>query len=284
MHLPKAAKWQLIDPRIFCGLLGGDDPPFGVMEINFSTRLGTCWYGWKSGTISNMTMLGIGKFTAGYTFGSKTGEFEATLRDDGYLMLKFSGDYKDETYARPLELSVWSPKRMAVLTCVGNPGWPGGPGHSGLVADHMTFNFQIVNMTGHQSGWEVEIAKDYFNKSENRARPIVIQELNMELVSAEKAMTYIQGSMLADEDYASSGVCSQQAANALSAAVKSFSVGGIDTPLNLYQAVKAHGFVTRSYYLWHPSESGDLQSRWLEEISEHFYGEPMSTGPSCLGW
>lgn len=143
---------------------------------------------------------------------------------------------------------VRSYRRAALLTCVVNYGGM-GPGHTAIVLDDQVFTFEKVwgsYLVSDSSGWrQVDLAA-YL--AENTYRPVVVQEL-ASTCDPDKVYNYIYTSDLGDADYGSSGVCSQQAVNAISAGVTGgIGVWGPNFPWEVYMAVKFSGHVTSSYY------------------------------------
>ncbi|QQS12526.1 MAG: hypothetical protein IPK81_24170 [Rhodospirillales bacterium] len=140
-------------------------------------------------------------------------------------------------------------RRAALLTCVTNLGGI-GPGHSAIVLDSTVYTFENVRgswFVSGSSGWREVSAAAYF--AENVHRPVVVQELDAGAVDASAIHAYIVESDLGDADYLSSGVCSQQAINAISAGVKGgIGVWGPNFPWEVYKAVQSSGLVSSGYY------------------------------------
>jgi hypothetical protein len=78
---------------------------------------------------------------------------------------------------------------------------------------------------------------------------VVIQQLDPGRTDATAIQAYIAASDAADADYLSSGVCSQQAAQALSSGLGlAVDPVGMDTPYRVYSFLKRSGCVQVSYY------------------------------------
>ena len=137
----------------------------------------------------------------------------------------------------------------ALLTCVSN--FLGvGPGHSAVVIDDHVFTFERVIgawRVSNSSGWLQIKTRDYLKI--NTHRPVVVQELSTGKTDATAIYEYISLSDSKDEDYLSSGVCSQQAARALSAGLGlNINPWGFNTPHAIYMGVKQSGVVSKSYH------------------------------------
>lgn len=141
-------------------------------------------------------------------------------------------------------------RRAALLTCVSNGANIGGPGHSAVILDDYVYTFEAslggwLSVT--ESGWFQVRTADYLKA--NTWRPIVIQELSETQVNATAIRGYISRSDDNDEDFISSGVCSQQAAKALSAGIgAAVDPWGMNIPYLVYRYIKNSGLVVNAYY------------------------------------
>jgi hypothetical protein len=82
-------KWLLVDPRVTGGLLGGDGPPFGALEVDMRSKTGSTLYGFQSAPLSDVVFAGPLAFGAQYNFRGKSGMFRAQILDDFSLALNF---------------------------------------------------------------------------------------------------------------------------------------------------------------------------------------------------
>lgn len=286
-RLPKTGKWLLVDSRYFGSLFGGVGPPFGTMSVNFHNRTGTVSMKGCTSLLTNIIVRGIGSFSAKYSSGKNRGKFNATIRDDAYLEINFSGSWKESCTASPIKLTLHGAKRIAILTCVGNPGLPTGPGHSALIADSVCYTFENMgsNFSTTKSGWDVLKTTKYLKRPDNLKRPVIIQEIDTSKVKPKSVLTYIHGSMVADDDYGTSGVCSSQVANAIEAGIKGkFNTRGLDKPRDVYLLAKSKRIVKKSYYIWDPKLSGDSNTQF-SELRRYYSGSVKpSTGADVRTW
>ena len=177
--------------------------------------------------------------------------------------------------------------RAALLTCVTNCQGL-GPGHTAIVIDGFVYSFEkfigAFNVSK-SSAWVQFHTKDYLEA--NRHRPVIIQELKPERTDATRIHDAIAASDLADTDYLSSGVCSQQAAVALSAGLKlNVNPWGMDTPHNIYRFVKSVGAVAEEYYTFpdearYPWFGGKKLAMWVNFWDTWSRKE---TPPPILAW
>lgn len=142
---------------------------------------------------------------------------------------------------------------VTIMTFVTNGGGV-GPGHSAIAFDDTVYSFEAVgDWFNSQSGWITVNYDDYVEK--NAWRPIILQTLSPK-VSPKKARAYIQKSMLNDDDYLSSGVCSSQVAAAVDAGTTvPFDPDGIDTPNRLYGKARRAGLVLAENIIWEDQTS-----------------------------
>lgn len=140
-------------------------------------------------------------------------------------------------------------RRAALLTCVTNVAGV-GPGHSALALDGYVYTFERVSgawLVPGGSAWLQIPVRDYL--AANTHRPVIVQELDVARADATAMREYIVESDLADADYGSSGVCSQQAASALSAGLDlQVNPIGLNSPYRIYRHLKHTGAVSRSYH------------------------------------
>jgi hypothetical protein len=280
------ARWQLVDPRWTAGLLGGDGPPFGVLTARFNRNTGFVERMYDYSDLTAFARPNPDSFTASYNFQKLTGSFSATITDEGHLKLKFTGSRKLECEARLRGLN--DDAKIAILTCITNGVVINSPGHSALIADDKVYTFE--NLMGgalsSNSGWSIVKTTDYLKLPGNVIRPIVIQELDMQKVNAGKALAYIEASIANDEDYLGSGVCSTQAASALSAGVAGgFDPWGVDTPHSVYALAKERMLVSRAYYIWDSSKAPAAKVPGLiEKLANEYPDTPMAKGFDVRSW
>ncbi len=96
---PRNARWQLIDPRWFAGLMGGEGPPFGVLHMDFARNSGRVQRFHSWGAVSRLQQLGS-NFSASYAIQGKSGSFTAEMDTYGDLELGFTGSVKLECSAK----------------------------------------------------------------------------------------------------------------------------------------------------------------------------------------
>ena len=176
-------------------------------------------------------------------------------------------------------------QRAALLTCVSN--YKGvGPGHSAIVLDGYAYSFERVVgswFVGKESGWLQAKTRDYLDA--NTHRPVIIQELDPGLTDATRIHDYIATSDLGDTDYGSSGVCSQQAASALSAGLRvSVNPWGMDTPHNIYRFLKASGAVAKTYYTFPEQDAAWWCSGTKMQMMLYYTPGTREPSPPILTW
>jgi len=136
---------------------------------------------------------------------------------------------------------------VSLITCVTNAAGM-GPGHSCLDIDGTVYTFEGIDYGGDASAWRTFPLSTYLSNNEHR--PVIIQTL-IGAVNTAKALKYISTSTADDDDYASSGVCSSQAANAIQAAWgQDFNTWGVDKPYEIYDLAKTKGLVNRERMYW----------------------------------
>lgn len=107
------------------------------------------------------------------------------------------------------------------------------------------FSFQQPSWAN--SGWVTQKTSSYLN--DNNWRPVVVQELRPSMVDVQKVYDYVQNSVSEDEDYGSSGVCSQQVSMAINAATSTtFNPPGFDTPYSVYKAINDGSLASQMYF------------------------------------
>ena len=168
-------------------------------------------------------------------------------------------------------------RRVALLTCVTNFAGV-GPGHSAVVIDDHVFTFERVagGWWDPDSGWVRYTTQAYLKI--NTWRPVVPMELNPALCNANAVYDYIAQSERDDDDYGGSGVCSQQAAAAISAGLgRDINPWGFNTPVAVATAVKNCGAVSSSYYTFPDAGDGSkltpAQSRAMAALFYAFRDE-----------
>lgn len=289
-RLPQRGRWQLVDPRLTMGLLGGDPPPFGILEMDLGAKTGSCRWWVHESSLTHVVVTPPDQFAARYAIRSFAGAFTAKLRDDGELELDFyQGTPKLKCRAVFPGETQWQVGRMALLTAVGNGSGrlTNGPGHSALIVDNEVWTFEdFPRVDGSTSGWIVSPTTLYLGKPLNLSRPIIIQELSPSAVNFSKAMDYIQRSTWADEDYIGSGVCSQQSAAALAVAVTGgFDPRGVNTPRAVHDLAKSRGLASKTYYIWDTNKTPPADvSVLVSELSRYYYGVKPTTGQDVRTW
>lgn len=176
--------------------------------------------------------------------------------------------------------------RVGLITCVTN-GAGLGPGHTCIVLDGFVYTFERF-LAGwndlENSGWVKINNQSYLDQ--NTHRPVIIQELSP-AVNASKVYEYISMSDYNDEDYILSGVCSQQAIQAISAGVgRDIAPSGADIPYTVYAAVRRSGFVSNTSYVFPTEGQGVAQlSAGLDMMT--FYSAASHnrvSSPGILRW
>ncbi len=141
---------------------------------------------------------------------------------------------------------------VSLVTCVTNAGGL-GPGHSCIDINGTVYSFQGIDYGGNKSAW-VQFARSKY-LARNAHRPVIFQKLTS-AVADGKVQRYILASIADDDDYATSGVCSSQAANAIESGIPgTFNTWGVDTPYDIYDLAKKKRIVSAESFHW-PGESG----------------------------
>jgi hypothetical protein len=127
-----------------------------------------------------------------------------------------------------------------------------GPGHSAVAVDNTVYTFEDVGGGWLQknSGWKRLDYAGYLAANEHR--PVLVQYLN-ETVIGRYVKEYVDKSSDDDDDYLSSGVCSQQVSRAVNYACPEsviFDPKGFDTPFGVYHCARRLGLVTHEEYFW----------------------------------
>ncbi len=136
---------------------------------------------------------------------------------------------------------------VSLVTCVTNGGGI-GPGHSCLDIDGTIYTFEGLDYGGNRSAWRTFPRSAYLKS--NQHRPVYIQEL-VGSVNTQKALSYIRTSTKNDDDYATSGVCSSQAASAIEHAWgQSFDTWGIDKPYEIFDLARTKRIVRKETMYW----------------------------------
>ena len=178
-------------------------------------------------------------------------------------------------------------RRAALLTCVTNAGGI-GPGHSAVVVDSFVYTFErflagwVATTT---SGWLQIPTRDYLDM--NRHRPVVVQELAASKANATAILKYIADSDASDADYLSSGVCSQLAAQSLSAGLPiKVDPLGLNFPWQVYHFLKYSGMLSDAYSTFPDGIFyGDFNGRNLQ-LYNIYYPESQRQleNPGILAW
>ncbi len=171
-------------------------------------------------------------------------------------------------------------RRVALLTCVSNFRG-GGPGHTALILDDSVYTFEARSDF---SGWHKFKTAAYLK--ENAYRPVVIQELSASRVNASAVMSYVVKSGARDDNFGWDGVCSQQAANALSAGMNMVinPTWGMNTPYAVYNFIKQSGRVADSYHTWPEHAGYNFHEKRLLHNLYHPECERRCDRPPVLSW
>lgn len=147
---------------------------------------------------------------------------------------------------------------VSLVTCVTNAGGM-GPGHSCIDINGTIYSFQGLDYGGNNSAWVQSARSKYLG--ENAHRPVIFQRLSS-AVADGKVLLYILASIADDDDYATSGVCSSQAANAIEAGYASnFNTWGLDTPYDIYDLAKKKNMVSSESFHWSGESSCNFMVR-----------------------
>ena len=96
--LPGRGKWQLSDPWF------DDNPPFGILEIDFDSLTGTTRYWMTTTPLQNVRITAPGKFTARYQIGVDHGWITGVYHNDQTITLEFVGTINTTCIAHPLDV------------------------------------------------------------------------------------------------------------------------------------------------------------------------------------
>lgn len=155
-------------------------------------------------------------------------------------------------------------KKVKLLTLVTN--YRGvGPGHSAVAVGSLVYTFEDhLNVIGSGSAWRRIDYLDYLKQ--NSHRPALVQTLLH--ANPNQVERYIDLSRARDDDYLSSGVCSQLVAEAVDAGLPhmAFDPKGFDTPLGVYRCARRLGLVLEEKYLW-PGRDMIPRSDWKRIVS-----------------
>ena len=156
-------------------------------------------------------------------------------------------------------------RKVKLLTLVTNHNGL-GPGHSAVAVGSLVYTFEdALNVIGAGSAWR---RIDYLNYlKQNSHRPALVQTLHH--ANAFRVEGYIDSSRADDDDYLSSGVCSQLVARAVDAGLPhiKFDPKGFDTPLGVYRCARRLGLVLEEQYLW-PGRDTIPRSDWQRIVSK----------------
>jgi hypothetical protein len=159
---------------------------------------------------------------------------------------------------------------VAILTLVSNAAGY-GPGHSAIVVQGTVYSFEQIKGPFGDS-WLVMPVKEYLAINEHR--PVLVQELS-EKVSAPDVVRYIENSANADDDYATSGVCSSQVGSAIEEGWgQPFNPSGPDTPASIFEMAKNKGIVSRTYSYWPGKDAlpDSVKKRLTERLKKEYPG------------
>lgn len=183
-----------------------------------------------------------------------------------------------------VDLSFEDAMSVSLLTCVSNTESGLGPGHSCIGIYDKVYSFE--NWRGYfnrtSSGWVTFRLSEYL--ANNAHRPIITQSLISD-VKPKKAREYIRASDLSDDDYASAGVCSSQAASTIQFAWgHEFDVSGIDTPYSVYLLAKRLNIVEKEEFFWSGKSSVDpgIQKRLEGLLSDIKRRPPPATSSEAI--
>ncbi|REJ77943.1 MAG: hypothetical protein DWQ47_16425 [Acidobacteria bacterium] len=143
-----------------------------------------------------------------------------------------------------------------------------GPGHSAVAVGDQLYTFE--DMTGgwfqSNSGWKKLQYEPYLSNNEHR--PALIQTIPS--ANPPSVTKYVNQSIADDDDYGSSGVCSQQVAMAVNYALPKdviFNPKGFDTPFGVYWCARRLGLVSSEEYLW-PGKSSVRFRTWMNIVNK----------------
>jgi len=96
--LPGHGKWQLSNPWF------DDNPPFGILEIDFDNLTGTTRYWMTTTPLQNIRVIAPGKFTTRYQIGVDHGWITGVYHNDQSITLEFVGTVNTTCTAHPLDV------------------------------------------------------------------------------------------------------------------------------------------------------------------------------------
>lgn len=170
-----------------------------------------------------------------------------------------------------------------------------GPGHSAITFGAKVYSFEPAapGSMDHLFGdsWKIFDTRKYVLEI-NPSRPALVQELNG-AVGLRPLGAYLMKSIQDSQLYAARGVCSDQAAAAISAGTEGAWAprkGLVTTPKALYDQLIWAGLVTRTYYYWPLAPKAapapdSADARILNRLRLEHAGvpqAPMNTG--ILSW
>ncbi len=176
---------------------------------------------------------------------------------------------------------------VRILTLVTNGRGGTGPGHSALAVGSQVYTFggggdgMGGNTSRSTSGWKTLGYQSYLTT--NGHRPVLVQFLNR--VREQRVVQYVANSIASDEDYGTSGVCSQQVSWALDYALPNltFDPRWFDTPFRVYHCARRLGLVQREQYLW-PQRASLNVLAWARIANKLRSDYPLAYRYSPNGW
>jgi hypothetical protein len=287
MLLPSKGRWHLVNPWSPFA----NNPPFSVIDVDLVKMSGDAFYYSQTSSLQKVDRLSPFRFGALYQMRGHKGLFEAQVRDDGWLDIYFIGTVKTDCSAYPVRRQ-WPVKRIAILTTVGNLAWHYGPGHTALAVDGTVYSFEFPH-------FRVSTVQAYFARPDIIQRPVVVQELDCQMLDASAVLDYLRYQVEDDIYFIRHNWCSYQAAMALKHGNEQFEPEGIDTPWEVYNRARQLGMTTRTYFIWDPSKapSKDLEDYWNKMsgggrlpwyawyYGPHIYSDVApAAGPEVRGW
>ncbi len=287
MLLPSRGRWHLVDPWSPFA----QNPPFAVIEMDLTGMTGAAFYYFQSSQLNKVTKITASRFGALYQMRGQKGLFEAEAQADGSLLVRFIGTVKTECSAF-LVRRQWDVTHIAVLTSVGNRHLRLIPGHTALAIDGTVYSFEFPH-------FKVMSIKEYFAEPDNLQRAIVVQELDCSELDASAILNYLRVQVDSNIYFFCHKWCSYQATMALKHGYEKFKPEGINTPWEVYQTIQKLGMARRTYYIWDPVKTADVErGRQWEQLSGggsflqdtawgHVYsGIPLAStgGPDVRSW
>lgn len=173
---------------------------------------------------------------------------------------------------------------VRILTLVTNGRGGTGPGHSAVAVNDKVYSFEEflgANTSTKTSGWKIFGFAPYLKK--NGHRPALVQWLTQ--VQEKRVLAYINESIRDDDDYGTSGVCSQQVSMAIDYGLpkRNFNPRGFDTPYGVYHHARNKGLVQREEYFW--TNRAELNALAWARIANKLKREyPLAYKHSKNGW